>query len=82
MTPQTNSRMADRQHQEAVVEREIDQAADHGAYCSTVFCKTSALETTCWPGAMPGSDFLQVAGSIVCRPSLPRAGTCSPPAGT
>ena len=36
-----------RQHQEPVIEGVVDECADH---CSTVFCKTSALVTTCWPG--------------------------------
>src|SRR5271167_3629053 len=39
-----------RQHQEAVIERVIDECADH---CSTVFCKINALATTCWPGWIP-----------------------------
>ena len=49
--------------QEAVVEREIDETANHDCrYCSTVFCSTSAFATTCCPGWMPGDDLLHVAG--------------------
>src|SRR6266853_4828698 len=50
-------------HNEPVVERVIDECANHRVaralriyvftYCSTVLCRTSALETTCWPGCTP-----------------------------
>jgi hypothetical protein len=40
MAPQKQQKR-EAQNQKTVVEREIDEAANH--YCSTVFCSTSAL---------------------------------------
>ena len=53
----------DAQNDEAVVQREIDERANH--YCSTVFWNSSALATTCWPGRDSRNDFLHVAGKHV-----------------
>src|SRR5690348_14359083 len=51
------------QDDEAIVQSEIDETAQHRAaprrferdftYCSTVFCRTNALLTTCCPGCSP-----------------------------
>ena len=55
-----------RQHQEAVLQREIDELANH-CYCSTVFWKTSAFGTTCAPGLRPRDDLLHVVRAACCR---------------
>src|SRR5258706_13529140 len=39
-------------HKQTIIEGEVDQAANH-SYCPTVFWKTSASRTTCWPGLIP-----------------------------
>ena len=52
----------DRQHQKTIIERVIDECADH---CSTVFCRTSALATTCWPGWMPETISCMLPGSMM-----------------
>src|ERR1700688_1962034 len=51
-----------RQHQEPVLESEVDQPPNH--YCSTVFWKTRALVTTGWPGWMPETISCMLPGSI------------------
>ena len=54
-----------RQHQKAVVQREIDELANHSPYCSTVFWKTSALRYHLVARLDPADDFLHVAGQHV-----------------
>ena len=52
--------------QNAVVEREIDDPANHGPlpYCSAVFCNTSAFCTTRRPGAIPEMISCMFPGSM------------------
>ena len=52
--------------QETVIEGVIDQGANHRAtrYCSTVFCKTRALETTRSPGLSPEIISCRLGGAI------------------
>src|SRR6516162_5297046 len=39
------------EHNEAVVQSEIEECANH--CCSAVFWNSSAFATTCWPGEIP-----------------------------
>ena len=57
----------DGQNQKAIVEREIDDVANHYCrlcYCSTVVCRTSAFDTTCCPGWMPETISCRLPGSM------------------
>ena len=69
-----------RHHHQAVVERVVYQGADHG-YCSAVFCRTSAFETTRSPGAMPDTISCMLGG-IVSPPVTSTRRNVLPPAGT
>src|SRR5690348_18055593 len=65
----------DNHHDEAVVERVIDECANHRVdlrlrmpvfiYCSTVLCSTRALETTRWPGCRPDTISCELSGRNV-----------------
>src|SRR5580658_6602189 len=50
------------QDNEAIVEREIDELANH--HCSAVFWNSSAFSTTRWPGATPETISCIPPGSI------------------
>ena len=64
----------EREDHEAIIEREVDQASHQAAgipwwrlagnYCSTVFCRTRALETTWSPGFTPEIISCVLLGSI------------------
>src|SRR5215472_3226622 len=51
--PPRKQQQSQAHHNEAIVEREGDQCANH--YCCTVFWNSRAFVTTCWPIASPES---------------------------
>src|ERR1700687_2146048 len=77
-----------RQDDEAVVERVADKSANHRivlkyirrtlTYCSTVFCKTRALLTSCWPVCIPHTISCVLSGSEVPATSSVRQNFLSP----
>src|SRR5579872_2729889 len=70
----------DRQYQKTIVQRAIDNLANH-YYCSTVFCRTRAFETTCWPGRKPDAISCILPGSIA-PPVTSTRRNCPSSAGT
>src|SRR5262249_42641146 len=71
------NRSPDQQHHgqgndhEAVLQAKFNKAGNHAipsmnssapVYCSAVFCKTSALLTTSWPGVIPESSSCVLSG--------------------